>query len=104
MTATEVHNLTISVSETTSVDEATTDVVNKTEKFAAHYGCRDQFDPNLMYEDVAFFFIKRKQLGLEQLCVHILEDGEVSVNSFAGRRKATLVFNIKYVSGGKGYL
>ncbi len=103
MSATETVDLTINATEVHSVNDVAAIIVSKTGQFANHYGCGGQFDAKTTEDDLLFFFVKRKQLGLERLEVHILEDGEIAVGEFSGRRKATLVFNIHYV-GGRGYL
>lgn len=103
MSATEVVDLTINATEVRSINDVSALIVSKIGQFANHYGVGDQFDAKTTEEDMSLFLVKRRQLGLEQLTVHILEDGEVAVGSFAGRRKATIVFNINYV-GGRGYI
>ena len=103
MSTTEVVNLTINATEVYSLNDTVTKMVSKTAEFSNRYGLGDQFDARTVEEDLLFFLVKRKQLGLKRLAIHVLEDGEIAVGSFSGRRKATLIFNLNYI-GGKGYI
>ena len=101
MAETETVNLTISTTEVQSISDVASIVANKVQGFANKYGVGQQYDKEMTEQDLVFFMAKRNTLGLERLEVHILDDGEIGIGSFRGRRKATLIFNINYV--GRGY-
>lgn len=101
MSATETINLTINMAEVQSISDVATIVANEIQKFANKHGVGDQHNRKATEADMIYFMAKRKKLGLERLEVHVLEDGEIAVGSFRGKRKATLVFNITYA--GRGY-
>lgn len=101
MSETETVNLTISTAEVRSISDVASIIANKIQKFANRYGVVNQYDKEMTEADLIYFLAKRNVLGLERLEVHILDDGEIGVGRFRGRRKATLVFNINYV--GRGY-
>ncbi|MEM3368483.1 MAG: hypothetical protein QXM29_01665 [Nitrososphaerales archaeon] len=103
MSSTEVVNLTINATEVRSINDIATIMTNKIGEFADRYGVKDQLDSKRIEEDLIYFFVKRNTVGLERLEVHVLDDGEVAMGSISGRRKASLIFNIRY-SGGRGYL
>lgn len=99
MSATETVNLTISATEIQSVSDVASIIANKIQSFANKYGVGNQYNEELTEEDMIFFLTKRKTLGLEQLEVHILDNGKVAAGSYSGRRKATLIFRINYSGG-----
>lgn len=101
MAETETVNLTISTAEVQSISDVATIVANEIQNFANKYGVGHQYDKEMTEQDLIFFLAKRNALDLEQLEVHILDNGEIGVGTFRGRRKATLIFNINYV--GRGY-
>jgi hypothetical protein len=99
--ATEVVNLTISTTEVQSISDVASIMAEKIQEFAEKYGVGSQHDKQQSEEDFVYFLAKRGILNLETIEVHILEDGQIGVGSFTGRRVATLRFNIRYV--GRGY-
>lgn len=101
MSETEVVNLTISTTEVQSVADVASIMAEKIQEFADRYGVGHQHDKQQSEEDFIVFLTKRGVLDLEELEVHILEDGQIGVGSFSGRRLATLRFNIRYA--GRGY-
>lgn len=101
MSATEVVNLTINTTEVQSISDVVSTMANKIQKFADKYGVGYQHDKQRTEEDLIYFLVKRNIVNLETLEVHILDDGEIGVGSFRGKRRATLRFNIRYV--GRGY-
>jgi hypothetical protein len=98
---TETVNLTVNMTEVQSISEVAAVIANRTHKFANKHGVGDQHDAKTTEADMIHFMAKRGKLGLERLEVHILEDGEIALGSFKGKRKATLIFNINYV--GRSY-
>lgn len=101
MSATEVVNLTIDATEVLSISDIASIMANRIQKFANKHGTGYQHDKQQSEEDFIVFLTKRGILNLETLEVHILEDGQIGVGSFSGRRVATLRFNIRYT--GRGY-
>jgi hypothetical protein len=102
MSETEVVNVTINSTEVQSVSDVSSIMANEIHKFAKKHGVDSQYDKKLSKGDFIKLLVERKIVGLETLEVHILEDGEIGVGSFTGRRVATLRFNIRYA--GRGYL
>lgn len=100
MSATETVNLTISAAEVQSISDVALIIANKIQNFANKYGVGHQYDKELTEGDLIYFFAKRNAIGLERLEVHILDNGEIGIGTFRGRRKATLIFNINYVGRG----
>jgi len=101
MSATEVVNLTINTTEVQSISDVASIMANKIQEFAEKYDVDPQHNKQQSEEDFIYFLVKRGILNLETIEVHILENGEVGVGSFSGRRLATLRFYIRYV--GRGY-
>lgn len=102
MSQTETVNLTINMAEVQSISDVATMIADEIQNFADKYGVGDQHDKEATEADMIYFMAKRKKLGLERLEVHILDDGDVAIGSFSGRRKATLIFNIKYAQESHG--
>lgn len=100
MSTTETVNLTISMAEVQSISDVATTISDEIQSFANKHEVGDQHDRKATERDVIQFMAKKKTMGLERLEVHILEDGEIAVGSFKGKRKATLIFNINYAQGG----
>jgi hypothetical protein len=96
MSQTETVNLTVNMAEVRSISDVATTIANEIQSFAAKHGVGEQYDSKATEADLIYFMAKREKLGLERLEVHILEDGEIAVGSFKGRRRATLIFNINY--------
>jgi hypothetical protein len=99
MSKTETVNLTISAAEVRSISEVASIIAETIQSFAEKYGVADQYDKEKTEQDLIYFLVKRNAVGLEQLEVHVLEDGEVGVGEFSGKKKATLIFRINYVKG-----
>ena len=101
MSSTEVTSLTVNATEVRCVSDIASIAANRIQQFAEKYGTGEQYNRQRIEQDLIFFMVKRNDLNLTQLEVHILEDGEVAVGSFNGRRKASLILNFNYL--GKGY-
>lgn len=102
--ATQVIDLTIDMAEVRSVNDVSAKIVSKIGQFANHYGVGGDFDAQRTDEDITLMLVKKNQVGLRQLTIHVLEDGQIAVGSFSGRRIATLLINLHYVNGGRSYL
>jgi len=103
LSETEVVSLTINATEVRSIADVASIIANTIHSFADKYGVGSQHDRERTEQDLIYFLVKRNVVSLERLEVHILEDGEIGMGSFSGRRLATLLFNIRY-GGGRGYL
>lgn len=101
MSTTEVVNLTINATEVQSISDVATIMAKKIQQFADKHGVGYQHDQQQTEQDLVYFLVKRGIVNLEELEVHILEDGRVGVNSYTGRRRSTLRFNLRY--SGRGY-
>ncbi len=100
MSTTQVFNFTINTTEVQSVSDVASAIANRIQYLADKHGIGQQHDKKQTEEDMICFLVKRNVLDLETLEVHILEDGEIGVGSFTGRRLATLRFNIRYAGRG----
>ncbi len=100
MSSTETVNLTINATEVRSISDVAATIANTIQTFANKYGVSDEYDKERTEQDLILFLVKRETLHLERLEVHILEDGEIGVGNYSGKRKADLFFNISY-SGGR---
>jgi len=100
MSATEVVNLTINATEVQSINEVSSIIADKIQEFTDRYNVGDQHDKEQTHEDMSYLFVKRGIVNLTTLEVHILEDGQIGIGSFSGRRLATLRFNIRYTARG----
>jgi len=99
MSKTETVNLTISATEVRSISDVASMIAETIQSFAEKYGVADQYDKERTEQDLIYFLVKRNALDLEQLEVHVLDDGEIGIGKFSGKRKATLIFKINYVKG-----
>ena len=104
MSATETINLTVSATEVRSISDVASIIASKIQKFADKYGVGDQYDQGKPERDVPYFLAKSKAVRLEELEISILDDGSTTVGgTMMGRRKADLVFRIRYADGRRGF-
>jgi hypothetical protein len=101
MSTTEVVNVTINSTEVQSISDIASIMADKIQEFADRYAVGDQHDRKQTEEDLICFLVKRNIVNLETLEIHVLDDGQIGVGNFSGRRLATLRFNILYA--GRGY-